>query len=201
MFSKIARTCWLFSVGSSSFSKICLNRRLVFCLFDIIDEIAGAGLMLPIAVAHLRWPLCTTVSCSDATPDSGGICTSTVSRVLARGMFETAEHKGEQVYMHRASQCFQKVSNLLPPSPLVSEFVKAIDWGVVQEHGFAHAEHVNLRELGEIAETCKLEVCDTSLPCRRVNGADSNVGSGAWAKGRSSSVLMTGRLRLSNLHK
>ena len=189
-----------------------MHRRELMCLFhrsfkwcsqlqisraavlpaDICDELASAALMLPHAVGHIRWPVSARLSCTDATPQTGGAVAAVVSQRLADSLYRMTEFRGSHV---RLDTPHQPQSTLLPPDPLAAEIVKCIDWRVTRSHSFSETSHINLQEMHEL----RLELQDSAnrslTPLRLVNGTDSMVCLGAWARGRSSSYLLNGILR------
>lgn len=73
----------------STFHKFCKyrasipERKLSKIPADIIDELLGASLQLPVALAHLRWPIGSCISCTDATPLTGAAVHTSISQELA----------------------------------------------------------------------------------------------------------------------
>ena len=65
---------------------------------DIREELIAAACLLPIAVANLRSPLSTVVTCSDANPvraGAPGVTKAAVSRKCAEALFLHSVHKGQ----------------------------------------------------------------------------------------------------------
>ena len=75
--------------------------------------------------------------------------------------------------------------------------VKSLPWHVTSSHRFRRAAYVNVQELAEVKVLLE-DLCNRDLaPGRFVNGVDSRVVLGCWAKGRSSSFVLNGILRAS----
>ena len=81
---------------------------------------------------------------------------------------------------------------LLPVQTEIRNLTAAMTWRVTRSHRFAERSHINLQEVGETSLELR-EICENCLtPGRHLNGTDSNVSLGAWAKGRSSSFQING---------
>ena len=162
---------------------------------DIRDEILIAGLQLPIAVAHLRWPINTTISCSDATPLTGAFVEACVSQDLADAFYDGAVIRSKHVPFNQSPLDLDKAEELFKSDPLVESVVECLDWQVSSARTFRESSHVNLRELGEVVHVSEQVTHATLLPLRRANGVDSTVALGAWAKGRSPAYRVNNQLR------
>ena len=162
---------------------------------DIKDELTAAALQLPVACAHFRWPVDTSITCSDATPDSGANVDCQVRRELASALFDTAEARGLHLPMNAVLITITKVEECMPDDPVVDEVVGALQWAAASSRNFSESTHVNLREPGEVAKVLEQATEATLLPQRKVNGSDSLVSKGAWAKGRSPSFKINSLLR------
>ena len=116
---------------------------------DIRSELFVVSLLVLIAQAHIRWPVSTQITATDATPSRGGAVSSTVSRELAHALYMTAELRGSTTTLRR---------DILPSldsidDPGVETFFKCADWKVISDHDFPETHHVNLQEIGEIGHT------------------------------------------------
>ena len=187
----------LMAVFHRSFKWCCSlpSSRVARIPADIVDELLAAACMSPHAVGHLRWPIATELSCTDATPTAGGSVRATVQPPLAEALYRMTEHRGCHVRLDSRQQ--QHAEQLLPPDPLVAEVVACIPWQVGRSHEFPETAHINLQEMREIVWELRDRVNRTLQPARVVNGVDSMVCLGAWAKGRSSSFMLNGILRRS----
>ncbi len=67
------------------------EHKLVPVPADIADEWVTAGNRLLVARSFLRWPISTRVSCTDATPLSGGAVACNVSSELASALWRDTE--------------------------------------------------------------------------------------------------------------
>ena len=61
---------------------------------DIRDELMSASVLLGVAQGHLDWPICSEVSCTDATPMRGGSVRTRASQKLSRAMYRVTEIRG-----------------------------------------------------------------------------------------------------------
>ena len=61
---------------------------------DIRDEAVGAGLLLLLAVADLRWLVSNIISTTDATPTSAATTVAVVDESLARALYQSTEVVG-----------------------------------------------------------------------------------------------------------
>ena len=161
---------------------------------DIKDEITMAALLLPLAVAHLKWPISNIVTATDATPTTGASIQACVTNDLAGAMYSATEFVGQHVCLEVPGVIPQE-SKIAPPLEEVENVVAATPWSVKTSRKFKDTTHVNLRELEEICSECRSMVSLSPHPELRVNGSDSMVSIGAWAKARSSSLLINGKLR------
>ena len=160
---------------------------------DIRDELMGAALCLPLAVAPLRWPLSTRLTATDATPDSAGATECRVSKDLIEAMFATSEQKG--CYVRLDVNPLLHTYPLIPPDPLIGEMLQCMKWKSHRSYKLARRAHINLQELHEVCREAKDLADASNAPSRHINCIDSQVTLGAWAKGRSSSFPINGLLR------
>jgi len=174
------------------------DEDLVTLPADIRDELFVALLLLPLAVADLRRPISNVISCTDATPCSGGACQFWGSKDLAKTLFRASEYRGQHVRLDKSDALNVEVRNKSAPlqeEPILKDICDFAPWVVSRSVEYAESAHVNLRELEEF----NVEIRDMSrrslLPEDQVNVADSQVSIGAWAKGRSSSFQINGKLR------
>ena len=73
--------------------------------------------------------------------------------------------------------------------------MKCIPWEVNRNDDYGSTSHVNLQEMqairNEVIDACREGI----MLFRWVDGTDSNICLGAWAKGRCSSLLLSGFMR------
>ena len=166
---------------------------------DILDELVCAAVTLPIAQAHLRWPVSTQVTCSDATPTSDAFVACGVSQELASSLYDTTISKGRSVPLGPSLLQQAEVEEEFVDDEAVEEVVSCLPWEVEEVRAHYDTSHVNLRELDGLASVPSSATRRTLFPSRLANGSDSLVGIGAWAKGRSPAFRVNSRLR-KNLH-
>ena len=172
------------------------EHRLVRLPPDILDEITVAALSLPLIEASMRWPVSTRISCSDATPGSVASVSCGVSSQLAEAFFDSTVMKGKHIPMHTGLlQKLEARESDFPEDAAITEVVRCLPWKVDASHSFDTPLHVNIRELEGISEVARLAGRFTSFPAKLINGSDSEVSIGAWAKGRSPSYKLNARLR------
>jgi hypothetical protein len=162
----------------------------------VVDELLCASLHLAVAYADIRAPISTRVHTADATPGSAGVTSCVVSRALAEGLFDHAEHEGRYTRLdwgpdHYALSPWE--DRVLPPD--LRSAVAAAAWRVEASFPFRATCHVNLQEAraSKVVLKKRAELCQK--PERIVMGTDSRVVLGAWAKGRSSSCRLNSILR------
>ena len=86
----------------------------------------------------------------------------------------------------------EQVSKMRPPDTVVADVVKAIPWRVSSLHKSRISAHVNVQGLAEVKGLLE-RLCNTDLARGMfVNGVDSRVVLGFWAKGRSPSYVLNG---------
>jgi len=161
---------------------------------DIREELVCASFLLPFAESNYRWPVDPCISVVDATPLSSGAAVSSVSDLLAVELYRAAEHRGEHVCLDSAfldSHC-----TMQSPSQRIDDIVMALPWRITRSYDFPCSAHVNLQELRSIYQEVIDRVSISRQPARLVNGSDSRVSVGAWAKGRSSSHHINNILRM-----
>ena len=165
---------------------------------DVRDEMAMAALLLPFAETNIRTPISSTISCTDATVHTGAAVEVTVGQELSNAFFRAAEYRGDYVRLDDRDRAFPPANDrLVPEAPFIADVVGALDWEVTSSHAFAETSHINLQETGEIRLLLRKLSRRSLAPLRHTNGTDSNVALGAWGKGRSSSFLLGGQLRVS----
>jgi len=163
---------------------------------DICEELAAVGLHLAFATADIRAPVCSRISCTDATPQRGGAVDATVSRRLAESLYDASESRGRRVRLDHGPCHVIPEDQLLPePDPVVSVVARCVPWRVTRNHDFPETQHINIQELNEIKNELEYSTVISQVPERCVNIADSRVAVGAWARGRSSSFQLNGILR------
>lgn len=157
------------------------------------QEMIMCTLCLPLAEAHLRWPVSRRLAATDATPTSGGAVHCFVSDRLARTLYRASEQRG--CYTRLDSPNLVCYRELLPPDPTVGRLFRSLPWVVHRSRMFRRTAHVNLQELRELIEEVRGAVRRSLAPARLVLGLDSFVSLGAWSKGRSSSKQINTLLR------
>ena len=82
------------------------------------------------------------------------------------------------------------------PDPLTDLIADCLLWQVIRSHSLGKTTRINSAEVHGIISELK-HLCQNSLHwSRHVNFVDSLVGLCAWAKGRSSSFVLNGLLRV-----
>ena len=163
---------------------------------DICEELVVVGLHLAFATADIRAPVCSRISCTDATPQRGGAVDATVSKRLAEALYDASESQGRRVRLDRGPCQVVPEDQLLPaPDPIVSTVARCVPWQVTRNHDFSETQHINIQELAEVKLELEYSSVLSQIPERCVNIADSRVAVGAWARGRSSSFQLNGILR------
>jgi hypothetical protein len=172
------------------------EKEVVGIPHDIQDELWVACLHLTIACADIRAPICTNVTCSDATPTTIGTVQSTVSSDCASALYTHGEHKGAYTRMDWSSLNWELEEwreHELPRE--LAHVHDGIPWKVIDEIELKTTEHVNIQELRG-SKRVLMYHCRRNLDSERVvNGVDSRVVLGAYAKGRSSSKHLNNVLR------
>jgi len=155
---------------------------------DIREELLIAALHLPLAQAKLRAPVSTHVTCSDATLTTAGVVQSLVSREMSDALYCHCEHKGAYTRLDWTSLnwMLQKWEATRLPDVL-RDAVRCTDWKCCRCFDFGNAHHVNIQEARAMLAAIDCHAAHQSGPVRCLNGTDSRVVLGAWAKGRSSS--------------
>ena len=156
------------------------------------QELGVAALFLPLAQAHLRWPLSRRVSTTDATPTHGGATEAFISDYLVRELYRFCEHRGCYVRLDRDVVA---PTDLLPPFADIVTLCRGMSWRVSRQHAYREVHHINLQETGESCLEAACLANASLLPARALNGTDSTVGLGSWAKGRSASRNLNGVLQ------
>ena len=160
---------------------------------EVADEVAAASFCLPLAEAHIRWPVSTRFSATDATPDAGGACHTPVPEAVADALYRTSEFRGFRARLDMRGLDFAHM--IAPPDPDLASLVRTLPWTEHRSRRFRRTEHINLQELEEVIEELRLACRRSLAPARLVNAIDSGVVLGAWARGRSSSRQVNRRLR------
>jgi len=154
---------------------------------DLKDELLAAAVLLPLAEADLRSPISTKVTCSDATPQGCGVVASEVSAQCAEALFRHCEHKGAYTRLDWGPAEWQLEpweGQELPQ--VLRDVVASAPWHAVREYDFSNIDHVNLQE-ARATKAVLLWHLEQNLDSEIIlNGTDSRVGLGSWAKGRSS---------------
>jgi len=164
------------------------DKKLVPLPPDIREELLIAALHLPLAQANLRAPVSTNVTCSDATLTTAGIVEALVSRDMSDALYSHCEHKGAYTRLDWTSLDWklQKWDQTRLPDVL-RDAVRCTDWKCCRSYDFSSAHHVNIQEARAMLTAIDCHAAHQSGPIRCLNGTDSRVVLGAWAKGRSSS--------------
>ena len=163
----------------------------------IADEFVFCGLLLPLARADLRLDIDTTLVATDATPTwggrggGGGACDAKIPGILADDLYWcAAQHNGEHVRFDLEFQSVFRPSRMNPMNEELEHLVESLAWRDLGGYGFKRTEHINIQELEALRNELKRLVNQRGIVrTRRVVLVDSRVVVGAWAKGRSSSVL------------
>jgi len=164
---------------------------------DIREELGVASLLVLLAKANLRAQVSTRIYCSDATPAAAGVVEATVSRDLAEGLFDVAEHRGRYSRLDGAPSGAEDPL-LGDPRGLPEDLlagVRAAAWSADPTTSFRTTLHINLQECKAAKLVLKKAVARSLRPEKLACGIDSRVLLGAWAKGRSSSTKLNGLLR------
>ena len=119
---------------------------------DIVDELLGASLMLPHSFTCTRWPVSHRLSCTDATPQSGGACACRGSRRPGEMLFRVAEQKGQYVRLDWLNRKTRDPDHEGVADPTIGALVRSLPWHVTRSHWFGKSSHVNLQEMREIVE-------------------------------------------------
>ena len=131
------------------------------CPQDVKDELLWGVFLLPVAHANIRWPLSSRLSCTDATPVSGGSVSCEVTPGVARALYRLAEHRGEQVRLDwDGLQCLTLPSRMSRPSAFTDSLVAALPWKLERQYSFKQLSHVNLQELRAIKTELKVRVSE-----------------------------------------
>jgi len=157
---------------------------------DIRSELMCAACLLPFSYADMRMPISPVLSCTDATPTHGGGAYALVTPEIAREIYDAAETRGEYV---RLDSAYKETPTRMRAAPShVVDVFNSLDWRVSRSYAYGSSAHVNLQELRGVKAELVERVCRSTEPERIVNGCDSRVTVGCWAKGRSSSFAMNG---------
>ena len=124
------------------------------------------------------------VSCTDATPSSGGSVSCSVSRKLAEALFESAPYRGAYRRLDGHDAIETQLIDEIPPSSEIVDVVRLADWEVGRSRVFAETQHINLQETREALDELRDRVTACHVPARHLNVIDSKVlegGLGGWA--------------------
>ena len=161
---------------------------------DLKDELVACGLLLGVAVSNIRWPVSHIITCSDATPDSQAVCEVAVNVELSTALYKSTQYKGFPVHVSNGKPSPSPPRGVFH-DPICDEIADCLRWNVRSVKLGMASQHVNIREVGAIGDVLRHRVRSNLLAERCVNGVDSLVGLGGWAKGRSPSLQINGRLR------
>ena len=169
------------------------EHKMIALPVDIREELIAAACLLPIAVANLRSPLSTVVTCSDATPVRAGVTKAVVSRKCAEALFLHSAHKGQYTRLDWGPDDWSPQvwdGHHLPQ--VLSEVVSGAEWEICGAYDFHTIDHVNIQEARAMKSALNFHVAESSIrgPSIVLNGTDSRVCLGSWAKGRSSAVQL-----------
>ena len=156
---------------------------------DILDEVMGAVILLPLCTSHMRWEVSPTISSTDATPQAGGSTRTLVSQLFAQHLFQCTEYRGKYVRLDEANGGVE-----FAHSAVIDELSDSLQWEVCAQHALP-TRHVNLQETFQVGHRTKQLCEETLLASKHVNFVDSNVALGCWAKGRSSAFTLNAILR------
>ena len=121
------------------------EHKMIALPVDIREELIAAACLLPIAVANLRSPLSTVVTCSDATPVRAGVTKAVVSRKCAEALFLHSVHKGLYTRLDWGPDDWSPQvweGHHLPQ--VLSEVVSRADWEICGAYDFHTIDHVNI---------------------------------------------------------
>lgn len=152
------------------------------------EELLMASLHLLVAVSDVRAPISTTISCSDATPNSAGTVEAMVSNELADSLYSHAEHRGFYSRLDWSDTQWSLRSAVgIHPTDAILDSLKGVPWVTKRSFSFSGSDHVNIQELRAMKCVLKDSVSRTLKSQRLVNGIDSRVVLGCLGKGRPSS--------------
>ena len=162
---------------------------------DIRDELWTASLLLFVSECDLRAPVLTQVYCSDATTIRGRNSDLAGLPSLAETLYNIVEHTGFRTRLHWTSLDLCEVErNRISMAQDLCTVMRAIPWEDDWTGGLGH-QYVNLQEALAMKQVILSSLKFHRDGVRIVNGSDSLVVIGAWAKGRSSSIMLNGIIR------
>ena len=142
---------------------------------------------MPLAHADLRSPVCTTVTCSDATPTRTGIVSGCVSSECAKALFDHCEHKCKYTRLDWGPEDWQlQPWDVFELPEVLGCAIASAPWVVSRSFPFTSIDHINIQEARAMKAAL---ICQCRSHRGRktfVNGIDSRACLGSWAKGRSS---------------
>jgi hypothetical protein len=162
----------------------------------IKEELVSAALNLMVATTNIRAPISTHITCSDATPQSAGAVACDLSLDASEALFDFGETKGTYARLDWSELDWrlQKWEPIELPEVL-SNVIASAPWKVIDETEFRNTRHVNIQEAKAMKRVLVKQVQRSQEPERIINGTDSRVVLGAYAKGRSSSIHLNNVLR------
>ena len=114
----------------------------------------------------------------------GGGTGTFVSPELTKELYRHTEQKGCRTGLQGYLDAYK---DLLPAFDTIEEMVSCCQHHVSRAHPCRRSLHINLQEIDEVILEVEAAAEQYGVGVRLVNGVDSNVTLGAWAKGRSSS--------------
>ena len=166
---------------------------------DIRQDLGAAALLMALCHSSIRSPISTLLSCTDATVSTGGTVVCRVGHRLSESLYRMCEYRGARVIFTRRQDHDPNMDVLPPEDPIAAEIVKAIPWKLYSKKSFPQVSHINLQEARGLVDYARLRSRRTLLAERLVNGTDSSVFLGSWAKGRSPSIQLNGIYRRGKL--
>ena len=164
--------------------------------FDVKLELIGAALLVLLAVSDIRAPVSCDITTSDATPTRAGVTVARVSQACASALYDHSEQKGTYTRLNWDDSHWELTpwSHAELPSVL-KEAVACAEWQVDRSFEFTAIDHVNIQEARAARAALKAQCKRSLAPAVLVNGTDSRVCLGAFAKGRSSAHRLNAVLR------
>jgi len=149
-------------------------------------------LLLPLAVADVRLPVSSRVTTTAATPTRGGATAFWGCPELSRSLYRMTEQRGCRT---KLNGWIELPGQLRPVFSDVEKLIGVASHHVTRALPCRKPRHINLQEMDELIR--EVEDCTSFglLGERQVNGLDSNVTLGAWAKGRSGSPAINRSLQ------
>ena len=165
---------------------------------DVREELFIAALHLLVACTNIHAPVSSHVTCSGATLTTAGVVESRVSRDLSLALYHHSQHKGAYTRLDwtQTDWCLQPWKLTKLPDVLCAA-VRAANWKCCAQYDFSIVNHVNIQERHATLSALEFHCDQGGRRMRVLNGTDSRVFLGAWAKGRSSSVQLNNVIRRS----